>query len=200
MKKTFSSVVLWDGLPDGAAAEIYKKTFTVNYQKGTTVTTEDNFKKALGIVVSGSVSVTVAGGHGFKNRIEAGGIFGCAALFGGEDTYVSVIEADRSTEIAYLPEDALKHFMERYPVLAYNYIKFLSDKIRFLNKKINSLGFGTEQRLYNYLKLQGTKELGNKAGLARRLNLGRTSLYRAVESLERDGLLIKQNGNYILKE
>ena len=180
MKKTFSSVVLWDGLPDGAAAEIYKKTFTVNYQKGTTVTTEDNFKKAL--------------------RIEAGGIFGCAALFGGEDTYVSAIEADRSTEIAYLPEDELKRFMERYPVLAYNYIKFLSDKIRFLNKKINSLGFGTEQRLYNYLKLQGTKELGNKAGLARRLNLGRTSLYRAVESLERDGLLIKQNGNYILKE
>ena len=87
-----------------------------------------------------------------------------------------------------------------------NYIKLLAKKIGFLNKKISAYtAKTTDNKLYTYL-LQLPRN-DNKlvlstdfSAIAKMLGIGRASLYRAFDKLEKDGLIIKKNKEIILKE
>lgn len=68
------------------------------------------------------------------NRLGAGQIFGAAALFGETDAYVTEIEALRATRLLFISQARMSDYIARYPVVAENYIRFLSDRIRFLNR------------------------------------------------------------------
>ena len=79
--------------------------------------------------------------------------------------------------------------------MSVNYIKYLSDRIRFLNRKLDAFTAKlTEEKLYEFLLSQADSE-GNVnlnfgiAELARRLKVGRTSNYRDIAALETKGLL-----------
>ena len=87
-----------------------------------------------------------------------------------------------------------------------NYIAYLSDRIRFLNKKLDAFTTkSTEERLYEFLLSQANSD-GNinlsfgMAELARRLNVGRTSIYRDISSLESKGLLSRDGHNFKIKK
>ena len=83
-----------------------------------------------------------------------------------------------------------------------NYIGFLSDRIRFLNRKITYLTAGNaERRLALYLISFGTDhvELSESiSALSDLLNLGRASIYRAFDKLAEDGYLEKQGRHITL--
>ena len=87
-----------------------------------------------------------------------------------------------------------------------NYVRFLSDRIRFLNSKIATFtADSAKSKLMRYLvsqaELQNNPE-GNVVlpvscqKLAESLNIGRASLYRAFEQLENDGL-IRRSGKAV---
>ena len=84
-----------------------------------------------------------------------------------------------------------------YTELALNYIKFLSGRIEFLNLKIDAFtATDAAQKLSLYLYNSTSEETKNLTELAKRLNMGRASLYRAVEALEKEGI-IEKNGKKI---
>ena len=89
------------------------------------------------------------------------------------------------------------------PRIAENYVRFLSDRIRFLNRRLATLTAGqTDGKLWRFLLAykgeDGTVHLpGGMTELAERLNMGRSSLYRSLDALteagriERDGKTIR---------
>lgn len=84
----------------------------------------------------------------------------------------------------------MRQILLQNPVIAFNYIRFLSGRIQFLNRKIDSFTApGAQQALLSYLRQQpGGKSVGlSMVKLSEMLNIGRTSLYRAVEQLEQCG-------------
>ena len=134
--------------------------------------------------------------------ITSGDVFGAASVFGDWQVGMSSIIANEICDVIYITEENLCKIIEDYPQISLNYITYLSDRIRFLNRKIDAFATkSTEERLYEFLLSQsdnnGNITLGfGISELARRLKVGRTSIYRDIESLESKKLISRNANNF----
>lgn len=159
----------------------------------------------LGIIVNGSGTVKRLNDIGDSitiRTISKGELFGAASVFGCWKDGMSSIIANEPCEILYISENEFKQLLRQYPQISINYIEYLSDRIRFLNRKLDAFTTkSTEERLYEYLLSQSDND-GNIslnfgiAELARRLNVGRTSIYRDISTLESKGLINRNGHNF----
>ena len=171
------------------------------YKKGQTVYSKNDFERSLGIVLSGRLRVTKgnAVGHAMiMSTLGTSSLFGAAALFNDESEYATDITALCDAEIIFFTQRLVRRMMEYDYQIAENYIRYLSGRILFLNKKLYFLTAGTaEQRLASFLldnmPAKQPSELPmplNKLSLA--LNVSRASLYRAFDSLVESGAIEKE--------
>lgn len=175
----------------------------VLFKKGETVYDNDHFKSAIGYIIKGTATaVSDNKNNAHLKNFTKGMSFGAAALFGGNDCYVSKITAKTDLEVLFITEDELKFLFEKYPQTAINYIAFLSERVRFLNQKLNVVSSsGTENTVLKYLCSIADKngeilEFKNLSLVSKSLGISRASLYRALSILEQNGFIIKEN-NYI---
>lgn len=163
----------------------------------------------LALIISGKATVKRLNDIGdiiTIRSISSGELFGAASVFGDWKNGMSSIIADTNCEVLYINEDKFCNILKQYPQISINYISYLSDRIRFLNRKLDAFTTkSTEERLYEYLLSQsndnGIINLSfGMAELARRLNVGRTSIYRDISTLESKGLINRDGHNFkILK-
>ncbi|MBO5211349.1 MAG: Crp/Fnr family transcriptional regulator [Clostridia bacterium] len=163
----------------------------------------NRFKSAIGYIIKGTATAVSDN----KNRahlktFSKGMSFGAAALFGGNDCYISEITAKTDLEVLFITENELTFLFEKYPQTAINYITFLSERVRFLNKKLNVVSCsGTENTVLKYLTSLADQNgeinnFKNMSLVSKSLGISRASLYRALSDLENNGYIIKEN-NYI---
>ena len=170
---------------------------------GETIYAPEKGVKRLGILISGSAAATAADRKTLLNIFEKGDVFGAAALFGnGNDSVCTYITAKSSCKVVFFTEDEIRKMMSESPVIGENYIKFLSDKIRFLNLKISMFSLPTALgRTARYLSFYSEKTCGrvciSSAKLALTLGIGRASLYRAFAELESEEA-VKRKGKEII--
>ena len=180
-----------------------------SYKKGQLIYSKTEFSRSLGVVLSGSLRVTKgnAGGHAMiMSTLSSTSLFGAAALFNDETEYATDISALCDTEILFFAQRLVQRMMRFEPQIAENYIKYLSERILFLNKKIYFLSSGTaEQRLASFLldnlPAGQSAELPmplNKLALA--LNVSRASLYRAFDALADTGAIVKDGKSVCIND
>ena len=171
------------------------------YSKNDIVFSKTSFTRSLGIVLGGKLRVTKENADKrpiVMSTLQSGSLFGAAALFNSQGEYVTQITAIEHSRILFLPQRLIKRMIEREPEIAENYIRYLSERILFLNRKIYFLTAGTaEQRLASFL-LDNLSE-GEYSEmpmpmhrLADALNMSRASLYRAFDLLIESGAVSKQ--------
>lgn len=157
----------------------------------------------LGIILNGNATVKRFNDIGDSitmRAISCGELFGSASVFGNWRDGMSSIVADSSCDVLYISQEKFCEILKTYPQISINYIEFLSGRIRFLNRKLDAFtAKTTEERLYEFLLSQsdndGSVNLNfGMAELARRLNVGRTSIYRDIDALQSKGL-IKRDGH-----
>ncbi len=207
-KTSLSAFFLFHGLDAAAEQAIADRLEpTVCYRRGQAVYGAHRFRRAIGLIESGCVIVRSVNDRVVINRLSAGDMFGVAALFDeNADDYVTEIIADSDTRIRFIPQALMTQLLTEWPIVAENYIRFLSGRIRFLNRKLSALTVGdTESRLYHYLLTrqdeQGNVHLsGTMTELAHALNMGRSSLYRALDTLTQEGLLEKSGSSYRIQK
>ena len=171
------------------------------FDKGAIIYNSEYAKRALALVLEGSIRVL----HGrvVMNELHAGDVFGAAALFGEDDPYPTTVSAHTRCRVLFLPQTTVSAWMAAVPRVGENYIRFLSDRIRFLNRRLATLTAGhTDGKLWRYLLAHrddnSVVELsGGISELARALNMGRSSLYRGLDALTADGK-IQRRGKQIL--
>ena len=158
-------------------------------------------RKALGILLSGRAEVMRKGDSPvLLNRLMPGDVFGVASLFGEDMPFPTEIIAVKRTECLFISEEAVSELLLASPQAAMNYIRFLSEKIRFLNQKV--AGFSakhTEGKLAALLlakEKDGVLMLNNLSKAATVLSVGRASLYRALDRFTLAGA-IKKEGSQI---
>ena len=102
-----------------------------------------------------------------------------------------------------IPEEQLKRIIAGSLAAAENYIRYLTERICFLNRKITAFTAGSaEARLAVYLSglpidSENTLTLPcSLSELADMLNMGRASLYRSLDSMTESGILLR-NGKKI---
>ena len=171
------------------------------YSKNDIVFSKTSFTRSLGIVLGGKLRVIKENADKrpiVMSTLQSGSLFGAAALFNSQGEYVTQITAIEHSRILFLPQRLIKRMIEREPEIAENYIRYLSERILFLNRKIYFLTAGTaEQRLASFL-LDNLSE-GEYSEmpmpmhrLADALNMSRASLYRAFDLLIESGAVSKQ--------
>ena len=171
------------------------------YSKNDIVFSKTSFTRSLGIVLGGKLRVIKENADKrpiVMSTLQSGSMFGAAALFNSQGEYVTQITAIEHSRILFLPQRLIKRMIEREPEIAENYIRYLSERILFLNRKIYFLTAGTaEQRLASFL-LDNLSE-GEYSEmpmpmhpLADALNMSRASLYRALDLLIGSGAVSKQ--------
>ncbi len=196
---SLGSLFLFDGAAEALADVGQAKTMI--YGKGALIYDGADCPRALGVLLRGRAeAVSPAREAAVLSTFGPGAVFGAAALFGMGEHYVSRIRAVTECAVQFLPEELLEQLFLRYPRTAVNYIAFLSSRVRLLNGKIAVLEQNdAEGRLYRYLA-ENCGEDGRLPGpmtmksLAATLNMGRTSLYRALESLEKKKLIVRKDG------
>lgn len=171
------------------------------YVKNEVVFDKTNFSRGLGIVLGGRLRVTKENADKrpiVMSTLQRGSLFGAATMFNGTTEYVTQITALEPSRVLFLPQRLIERMIEREPIIARNYIRYLSERIIFLNRKIYFLTAGTaEQRLAGFL-LDNLSE-GEYSEmpmpmhrLADALNMSRASLYRAFDMLAENGAVSKQ--------
>lgn len=160
---------------------------------------------ALGIIIEGTATVKRHNDIGDSITIRSitnNELFGAASVFGNWKDGMSSIISTTNCKVLYISEDKFCELINLFPKISLNYITYLSDRIRFLNKKLDAFtAKTTEEKLYEYLLSQSDAEGFVKltfgmAELARRLNVGRTSIYRDISTLESKGLISRDGHNF----
>ena len=131
----------------------------------------------------------------------AGTIFGVANIFTKDALFPSTVIAKKQTTVLIISHSVFVNMLKSEASLMNNYLEFLSNKIIYLNKKISSYTAGNnESKLLYFLnenEIDGTVALDmSLSDIAIMLNMGRASLYRALDKLEAENL-IKRNGKTI---
>jgi len=196
----FSKSPVFSGLSEEAILTLTSSYGKVrSLKKGEELT---DYSKMLGLVLSGSLQVVNFSGT-LLNRLLPGSLFGVSTVFTEFTSHVTDIFAETKSEIYLLTEDELAQLFQKEPLIFRSYVAFLTDRIRFLNQKIDLFSAGSaEQKLMTYIKhnLQVDSEgqqflqIGSMSQLASILGMGRASLYRAVDTLKAEGIISKAEG------
>ena len=195
--KIFSSPI-FAGVNFLQAAEIFERggCKAFDFEDGDCILSPEETSHKAGIFLSGEAVATTT--DDTKNALlrffGAGDLFGIANLFTNE-AYVSSIRAKKKCRVYFFTEEAIRELLETDKTFLYNYLRFLSGRICYLNRKIRYLTAGSaERRLALYLSSFGqeTVELdASISSLSELLDIGRASLYRAFDTLIADGCIQK---------
>ena len=198
--ENLADIFLFKGLENSQKEIIISKLKKpIKFKKGECVYSKQNFPNAIGYIIKGEAyAVTNNQSSLYMKSFSKGDCFGAAAVFSNDENFVSSITAKTDLTVPFISENGLKQIFMDYPQTALNYIEFLSDKIRFLNRRLGLLSSGkAEDTLLNYLQATAddkneAKIPNNMTCLSKTLGISRASLYRCLENLEKGGLILKE--------
>ena len=159
----------------------------------------------LAVVLSGSVAVTKSSGDKrlLMRMLGQGSVTGAASLYCDGSEPISTLTAQKTSEVLTIPQSVISEFIHMNGDFAEDYITFLTSRIRFLNRRIRAYTTGSAeakvalQLLMSDETHTGTVDIGvSYSALADMLDIGRASLYRALDDLTAKGI-ISRNGRKI---
>ncbi len=184
-----------------------------SFTHGSVIFSPDCFSRSLGIIVKGRASVYKLHGGGHRvlmSRLVRSDIFGMASLFYESEHFLTEITADTDCRVMFLSKQWVENVFAADEGICRNYIVLLSERIHFLNSKIESFtASDSTHKLKKYLLSlapAGTcKRVQIKipcplTRLSSMLDIGRSSLYRAFETLEQQGMIIRNGDSVIINE
>lgn len=166
--------------------------------RGHTVYTPHRFRRCLGVLLQGRIRVSKDAL--VVSTLAAGDVFGAAALFTDSEGYATTLTALTDCELVLLPQENVARLLRESPEFAENYVRYLSGRIQFLSARLDAVSAGSaERKLAQYLlSAAGETDCVSMSAtqLSARIGVGRATLYRAFETLERDGV-IRREGKHI---
>lgn len=183
-----------------------ERTGWLNVDAGERIFSENSgAEPVLCIIAAGTLSVFREHGETrvLLNEIKAPGLVGAASLFGKNETYSTTVMAKKRCQVLLLKQSLIEELIRENGDFALKYIGFLSDRIRFLNGRIASFTSGSAaERLAQYLlthNIDGKCNV-NRMKLAAELDIGRASLYRAIDTLINDGLIEAEGKVFVITD
>ncbi len=183
---------LFGRVGDAQWARTLEAADLLQVDKGAVVYGPKRFRRCLGLVLRGRVQVRRE--SLLMATLNAGDIFGAAALFTGHGSYPTTLTALTPCQALLIPEEGVRRLLRECPPFAEDYAAYLSGRIQFLSQRLEALSAGSaEGSLARYLLGSGGDALTLSATqLCQRLSMGRATLYRAFEALEVAGAIARE--------
>lgn len=149
----------------------------------------------LGILLSGRATALCADGSTSSLKtFSAGDVFGAASVFCEDDALsFSKIKASAACRVLFISREGVERLICSEPARALQYIRFLCDRVEFLNRRIST--FTSSQTAKRFAKYildnadNGICKNVNFTSLAKNLDISRASLYRARCDLINSGAI-----------
>lgn len=174
------------------------------YKKNEIIYGKNSFRKAIGIILKGNARVVKTESGAIISTLKQGSIFGCVSFFATKDYYVNDIISAGECKVIYISKDSCEKLLKTDENFALEFIKYLSDRLYFLNTRIDSFTASTtECKVISYLlskfEAENTSEITlSMSRLAQSVNIARASVYRAIQDLCDRGLIKKENKTIVI--
>ena len=189
---------LFRRVPPELLEELMAGSEVCSVGRGETAYERHRFRRCLGILVAGRMQVRKE--SLLVSTLQAGDVFGAAALFNDREDYPTTLTALEDCRLLLVPQEEVRRLVHRCGEFSEDYITYLSGRIRFLSARLDAVSADRgESKLARYLLAaeNGTGEVTISATqLCQRIGVGRATLYRAFEEMEKTGV-ITRNGKAI---
>lgn len=169
-----------------------------NFSRGEVIYSPECFEKRVGFVLIGECAIykkRTTGNDIPLNTVGPCGCFGITAALTNKEEFPTTVLAKRKCTIAFFTGEALKKLILENSTISMNIIKFMCERIIFLNEKVSTFSSDNVEQKLARLLLSDRINTGldefrfNKKRAAESINSGRASLYRALDALKTKGLI-----------
>lgn len=174
---------------------------SVSYSKNDTVFSKETYSPVICIIIKGEARVSK--GETVISHLKDGEIFGAAFLYNQSYEFENTVTALTPLKVVIIEKSGVDQLIKCDSSISFNYISYLSERIGFLNSKIEGYTKpNAEEKLLLYLKKNADINNGkceisvSMTELSRVLQISRASLYRVIETLEQQGKICR-NGKKI---
>ena len=175
------------------------------YTAGEDICSPCTANQSVGVIIRGCATVSSKDEEKsvLLRTMGAGAVFGIANLYAENIEFPTRIVAKTACEVLFIKKDAIRALIENDKNTLRSFLAFQSNKIVYLNKKINSFtAGGAERRLSLFLldnAVDGVYAADvSMSALAEMLDIGRASLYRAFDALEAAGCIERKDKKTII--
>lgn len=177
---------------------------SVSYCKNDIVFSSENYSPVICIIIKGEARVSKGGT--VISHIKDGDIFGAAFLYNQNYCFQNTVTAITSLKVVIIEKSGIDKLIQSDSSVSFNYISYLSERIGFLNSKIEGYTQSSaEEKLLLYLQkncddTDGKCEISvSMTELSHVLHISRASLYRVIETLEQQGKICRDGKKIYLK-
>jgi len=204
---------LFAGLSDTELESVARDFVTRQFRQGETIFRQGDAGQLLYLIRSGSVRIFVMDEEGRETSVVLygpGDVFGELAVIDELPRSASVI-AMEDTAVLALTRDQLREHMRREPLLAHNFLKALSRRLRSSTQQVETLAFLDVQgrlarRLLQLADEHGVAEEGGvrinspltQSDLASLIGATRESINKALGAFRRRGLVNTVQGYIVI--
>ena len=178
-----------------------------DFCSGDQIFSPSSVKKHVGIILSGTAIVSPVSGseNSMLKMISYPDMFGISNLYSRTQPFPSIITAKKNCRVLFIDGDSFMSLIENDTTSLKAYLEVLSDKIVYLNQKISTLTAGsTEKKLAFFLAENSCNgefsQTISMSALADMLNVGRASLYRALDCLSAGGIILREGKKIIITD
>lgn len=162
------------------------------YRKDDLIFSRESRARCIGVLLRGEARVMKD--HVTVSVLKRGGQFGTVTLYNRAEGFVNSIVAKTACRVLFLEKEEVDALVTQNREFAVAYITYLSERIYFLNRKIEAYTAPTaEERLFAYLQSicseSGEIRNVNVTEISRQINVSRAGIYRALDSLAAAGKL-----------
>jgi len=201
-----SAHAIWRDLPAEQLEDLAAGGEICLYEKGEHIWGgEAGYRQALGLMLGGMAQVR-------KERMllsvhREGDYFGLVTLYYESGYYAAEIEALRECRVLFICKQAVDRLLDACPGAAKAYIAYLSQRVYYLNARLDTVTAGSAaRRLECHLRAKAVMDeqgrlvcpAGSQTALAQSLNMGRATLYRAMEELAQQGMIQREGKEIVL--
>lgn len=177
---------------------------SVTYSKNDIVFSKDNYSPVICIIIKGEARVSK--GDTVISHIQDGEIFGAAFLYNQCYEFENTVTALTPLKVVIIEKSGVDELIKCDSSISFNYISYLSERIGFLNGKIEGYTKpSAEEKLMLYLQKNSDINNGkceisvSMTELSRVLHISRASLYRVIETLENQGKICRDGKKIYIK-
>ena len=177
------------------------------FTQGTVIYSPGRFENKVGFIYDGECQVERVKANNSNlplNKLEKYNSFGILAVFSCDNSYPTQVIAKKDSTVVFISKSDILILIKKHPQISLNLLNFISDLIEFLNKKISTFSSDTVEEkvasfLWNIYTNQNCRELSlNMSKIATSINVGRASLYRAIDSLSESKIIEFKNKKIII--
>ena len=177
---------------------------SVSYAKNDIVFSRETYSPVLCLIIKGEARVSK--GETVISHLKDGEIFGAAFLYNQSYEFENTVTALTPLKVVIIEKDGVDELIKCDSSVSFNYISYLSERIGFLNSKIEGYTKpNAEEKLMLYLKKNADINNGkceisvSMTELSHVLQISRASLYRVIENLEQQGKIYRDGKKIYVK-